>query len=815
MDLNTEQKKIAFQEPRGHALIKGVAGSGKTSVGIYRINYLLNNYCFAKDDRILVATYNRTLIAYMAHLYEKIENREFDEFQSLFRADAGKVDIQTVDSLMYPYFQAYLQESGLALKLGGHKGLDYEIVSEGVAKLKKQYPKVAVLDQKNTSFLLEEIGWIKDCLYLEEEEYQSADRVGKARTGAKNLPQRLPKNSETRKAIFELMQYFDRELRARKYVSFNQMRVWAIEQARKQVREKYTHIILDESQDLTRSQLLFLKSLHNYDKDYSSFFFIADNAQSIYAQSWLGSGRSFASIGYDMTGRSRELSKNFRTTTQISKAAYSLIEACPEIVEDEYFVKPALIDKQGQYPVLKVFDGENAALDFLCREIKSLRQTEPDKEIAVIARLKNQINRLHKHLTASGVPCALFGDDETGFGTEPVKLITMHSIKGLEFPQVFIFGLDEKVMPWIRSADPERRAEQEVRERRLLYVGMTRATEALCLLSGSGKPSRFLGDIDPKLLRIDRECKLRRFYNVPIDDYRFKEKVADIYSQEEKVRQWVLAELVETYGYPLSNLAAEYGLNAFSQKGFVDVAMLIREEGRMLPLAFIETKRPGHSLEGAMRQLQSYMSHCRPCRYGAVTDGQQFVVVDSDFKPVSDLPAFRPTWQSSSLRRYGYRNLKTGRDYLLAVDENDPSSLEIQNPNGTELIEKDDLATLPVYGKIAAGRPLTMNPELDDRFYFPRTWHRGADHFILKVRGDSMQEAGIHESDFVVVRQQETAENRDIAVVAIDEEATLKRFSRMGSTIILLSENPKYDPIMLEDSQVAVLGVAVGVINNV
>jgi DNA helicase IV len=70
LDINAEQKKIAVQEPKGHFLIKGVAGSGKTSVGIYRIAFLLNNYCFAKDDAILVATYNKTLITGSLHRRE-------------------------------------------------------------------------------------------------------------------------------------------------------------------------------------------------------------------------------------------------------------------------------------------------------------------------------------------------------------------------------------------------------------------------------------------------------------------------------------------------------------------------------------------------------------------------------------------------------------------------------------------------------------------------------------------------------------------------------------------------------------------------
>ena len=61
----------------------------------------------------------------------------------------------------------------------------------------------------------------------------------------------------------------------------------------------------------------------------------------------------------------------------------------------------------------------------------------------------------------------------------------------------------------------------------------------------------------------------------------------------------------------------------------------------------------------------------------------------------------------------------------------------------------------PVYGRIAAGRPIHMNREEGEGFYFPADWHRGAEHFVLKVRGDSMQGAGISNGDYVVVRPPE------------------------------------------------------------
>jgi SOS regulatory protein LexA len=141
--------------------------------------------------------------------------------------------------------------------------------------------------------------------------------------------------------------------------------------------------------------------------------------------------------------------------------------------------------------------------------------------------------------------------------------------------------------------------------------------------------------------------------------------------------------------------------------------------------------------------------------------------------------------------------------------------LEVSNENARQFVEQQNMRKLPVYDRIAAGEPLEMNPVIEETFYFPKQWHRGADHFILKVRGDSMRNAGIEDNDYVVIRSQAVAENLDIAVVAIDNNATLKRFSRMGSNVPLLAENPKYDPIMLNEDQVSILGVAVGLVKQI
>lgn len=77
-----------------------------------------------------------------------------------------------------------------------------------------------------------------------------------------------------------------------------------------------------------------------------------------------------------------------------------------------------------------------------------------------------------------------------------------------------------------------------------------------------------------------------------------------------------------------------------------------------------------------------------------------------------------------------------------------------------------------------------------------------------------MIDAGINDQDYVLIQKQSTAQNRDIVAVAIDDEATLKRFVRMGDSVLLMPENPKYEPIQLSDNQAKVVGVAIGLLKK-
>ena len=223
---------------------------------------------------------------------------------------------------------------------------------------------------------------------------QNIDRIGRISNNNIESPHKLRKNSQIRQAIFEVMLQYNENLKKDKLVDVQDISLIALRQVQKQVEEKYTHIIVDETQDLTRVQLEFIKTLY-MNRSYSSMLFVSDTAQSIYPEAWLVKGRSFTSIGLDMTGKSTSLSKSYRTTIQIAYAAYSLIADDKNIIEEDNFVKPSLIDKQGVYPVYRGFKNKILEAEYVTKIINDeLKEKYNYKDIAIISRFKNQLKEI-------------------------------------------------------------------------------------------------------------------------------------------------------------------------------------------------------------------------------------------------------------------------------------------------------------------------------------------------------------------------------------------------------------------------------------
>lgn len=118
---------------------------------------------------------------------------------------------------------------------------------------------------------------------------------------------------------------------------------------------------------------------------------------------------------------------------------------------------------------------------------------------------------------------------------------------------------------------------------------------------------------------------------------------------------------------------------------------------------------------------------------------------------------------------------------------------------------------IPIVGHVAAGTPILAQECIEDYLTFD-TGGRADEYFALRVRGESMINAGILPDDLVVVRQQRTANNGEIVVALLEEEATVKRFSRRGSEVWLLPENEAYSPI--DGRQAQIMGKVTAVIRQ-
>ena len=101
---------------------------------------------------------------------------------------------------------------------------------------------------------------------------------------------------------------------------------------------------------------------------------------------------------------------------------------------------------------------------------------------------------------------------------------------------------------------------------------------------------------------------------------------------------------------------------------------------------------------------------------------------------------------------------------------------------------------MPVVGRVTAGMPILASENIEDYISIPNALLGDGEHYILGVRGDSMINAGIMDGDFVVIRKQQDANNGDIVVAMIDDEATVKRFYRENGHIRLQPENPAMQP---------------------
>lgn len=443
-----KQREVLSLSEVGHFIILGTAGSGKTTLAIYRASYLAK----LSREKVLLVTFNKALVTYLNSISDDTLNN--------------------VDVLNYHKFaRGYLKSRG---KIGWNEivpSMDFSkenkklvYIKEAIDEVIKEVGQNATLSRAPEVFQ-EEINWIERMGITTFEEYKESTRIGRGGTRV---------TRENREYFFKVYQKYI-EVRTKngyKYDWDDIARFVAEELEKDTTPRMYKHIIIDEGQDLSP---VMLKSLALAIPKDGSLTFFGDVAQQIY-----GSRISWRDAGINARGNIRKFDQNYRNSKQIAELALA-------ISQSDYFKNSTdlVVPKQpvasAPLPAIVKFNNEDKEIKWIIDTAKLLKGTQT---VAILVRTRKDVKDLKSKLISNGVSSfqELKRDMGTWISKPGISIGTYHSAKGLEFDAVLLpycnsnkFPDEEKI---IALGDRKEALSEEIK---LIYVAVTRAKRTLIL----------------------------------------------------------------------------------------------------------------------------------------------------------------------------------------------------------------------------------------------------------------------------------------------------------------------------------------------
>lgn len=311
MQLDRIQERIVKSKPCKVSLLKGIKGTGKTTTAVYRTHYLKNNYCLYDRDRILVLakdSINRDMIR---NMYNKFEDYSKVDYQTLFSNAVDRVDILTLEDIISRFYFEYTNSEKKWFKIILETEEKLKIIEKCLQSIMPSYNNLKLFSNFSTNFFLDEIEWMKACNYRELAAYQCCERIGR-RYGKGEGPARLLKNSRERKAIFDLFQSYNVSLAENGTIDNEDIAYLALGQAKKKMCGIYTHIIVDEGQALTKTQIDFVLELL-INNTYSSLMFTINKSEAQSNKAWISKGRKVKALDINSAVKTYNLSNFYKT----------------------------------------------------------------------------------------------------------------------------------------------------------------------------------------------------------------------------------------------------------------------------------------------------------------------------------------------------------------------------------------------------------------------------------------------------------------------------------------------------------------------
>lgn len=449
-----EQLTVIDNSSPGFWLIRGAAGSGKTTTALLRLKFLVRYWRERRADlgleapvRVLVLTFNRTLRGYIADLAR----------QQIPSGPEVDLEISTFGYWSQQLLGQVLLESGpqsLALKrfAGG------------------EFPWT-------DDFLLSEVNYVLG-LYLpdDRQRYFTAERTGRGRSPT------VERGEVRKRLISEVIEPYEAWKAERGVVDWNDL---AVQLAREPRTAPYDVVVVDEAQDFSANQV---RAVVNHLADEFVCTFIRDTTQRIYPNVfvWRDVDVRFPA------GQSRRLEVNYRNTRQIAAFARPLVEGI-ERVEDDSLPDFTGCVRDGPLPVVlrgRYSHQLNWAVDYLRSELIG-----PDETVAFLhPRGGGWFSELRARLNADGLAwTSLTRETEWPGGEEQIALSTMHSAKGLEFDHVILLGYNAEVVQHGEEPDDVMLDSH----RRLLAMAVGRARQQVIVGYKPSDESRLIEFLTP------------------------------------------------------------------------------------------------------------------------------------------------------------------------------------------------------------------------------------------------------------------------------------------------------------------------------
>jgi superfamily I DNA/RNA helicase len=459
-----EQQRECIEYPGPQLLVTGPPGTGKTLVLLKRAVRLSQAMPTA---RVVVFTYNKTLAQYAndqlrlngASANASAVNFHSWAFGQLRRVPVRREVIRDADRM--------------------------QLIRQLVDQTRAASGVPSSLAARPLDWWRDEIEWIKSSALLDWKAYRDVQRTGRG-TGLR---------TPAREVVWAVFSCYQQHLDDHNLMDFRDfalllLRAWDTTHRPAPV----DHVLIDEAQDLRLTELRVLTQLAR-----QSMTVVADRTQKVYQTTF-----AWRDLGFDVIGggRSRVLTKSYRTTRQVALLAASLRRHDPLVRPgDPDYTEGELPDREGPVPVVVATRDADHEAELVLRLVGHLQAARPGQTIGILARTWETLHRLEPALQTRRVPYDVLHDRDGAVTTPRVKLTTFHSAKGLEFGDVILIGLSEGLMPpplgqFVDAAEGEDPDDVLSIERRLLYVAMTRTRSALYLLHGL-TPSRFLAELDP------------------------------------------------------------------------------------------------------------------------------------------------------------------------------------------------------------------------------------------------------------------------------------------------------------------------------